>query len=169
MENLKLSPCFVKCAGRILRVSSAYLIAFVLLIHLLQGGVRSQSTERSENSTGLEAAQRSISGILNDDGTLKPGLSGNFDAKGYRLECSADGSPRFVPQSEVAESAMPPSCGDRWDGRFVNGGLNALVYALAVSGTDIFTSPATLPRQMARRRTASPSGTARTGRRSVTD
>jgi hypothetical protein len=73
----------------------------------------------------------SVADILNPDGTLRAGVSGSFDPRGFNMKLGAGGAPRFVPQA---------ACADKWDDRFAVPGANALdyealVFALAVDGS----------------------------------
>lgn len=70
-----------------------------------------------------------LSRLLNPDGTLKPGARGSFDTSGFRMALTATGAPSFVPVV---------AC-NGWDTQFgPPNGVNAIVNALAVSGTDIY-------------------------------
>ncbi len=86
-----------------------------------------------------------IAGVLNPDGSLKMGTQGSFNASGWLMHTGADGSPRFEPSPDAMLTAplAPQQVGDQyWDKRFLNGvtngGAASQVYAMAVSGSDIY-------------------------------
>ena len=88
---------------------------------------------------------RSLSKILNPDGSLKltKGVTGSFDPSEFRMVTGPGSEPRFVPASQTTPSASRPgvqavSGEGYWDDRFVFGGTNDGVGALAVSGTDVY-------------------------------
>ncbi len=71
----------------------------------------------------------SIAGMLNPDGTVKPGIQGSFDTKGFKMETTAAGAPRFVPATAC--------CG--WDTQFgLTNGTNGQVRAFAMIGNDVY-------------------------------
>ena len=87
-----------------------------------------------------------IARLLNPDGTLNTstGLTGSVNVAGYRMVTGTKGAPRFVPQTAdsdgsgaaIAASGNPD---DSWDNRFFfPPGVDGEVYALAVSGTDLY-------------------------------
>ena len=81
--------------------------------------------------------------LLNEDGTLNlaAGFSGTLNPKGYRMITAAGGAPRFVLEgSGEAAGAMAASCNPdaSWDDRFLVGGVDDSVEAIAVSGTDVY-------------------------------
>ena len=82
------------------------------------------SPASSSNTPSLETA-------LNPDGSLRSGVSGSFNAEGFSIAYGPDGGPRFVAHG--AASAMA-------DGytTFRNDGINGNVFALAVSGSDVY-------------------------------
>jgi hypothetical protein len=94
-----------------------------------------------------ERVTRPVSSILNKDGTLKigQGASGSFDARGYRLVSGPREAPRFAAADRQMRSAFKGeratglAAGDEyWDSRFGNFYTSDSVYAIAVSGTDIY-------------------------------
>jgi trimeric autotransporter adhesin len=82
--------------------------------------------------------QNSLAGVLNADGSLKPGVRGSFDVSGYRMEYTASGAPRFVPAG-----AAQAEC-NSWDPQFSLNGTRGTpfgsgpVYALLLSGSDLY-------------------------------
>jgi hypothetical protein len=99
------------------------------------------------------APQRDLGGYLNPDGTLNlEGASGRtLDASGWRVTTDSAGIPHFdrlLPT--VADStdtlsidSLPPITqsleGDEgWDDRFGMGGTTGIVYAVAVSGDNVY-------------------------------
>ena len=92
---------------------------------------------------------QSIGSILNPDGSLRPGtpISGSFDAQGYRLASGPGEAPRFVA-AEAGKARVATlntdgiqAAGDEyWDDRFHGFYANSYVWAMAMSGTDIYVS-----------------------------
>jgi trimeric autotransporter adhesin len=79
-----------------------------------------------------EPDRQPISSILNPDGSMKRGISGNFDPEGFRFITGPDGAPRFVPDDARKNVMFPTTdCGDGWDDRFWLGGTEGDVYAVA--------------------------------------
>ena len=76
---------------------------------------------------------RPISSVLNADGSIKLGISGSFDPKGFRMATGPDGSPRFISEAEVSRNLSPNgSCIDGWDDRFSFSGADTTVFTTAV-------------------------------------
>jgi hypothetical protein len=95
----------------------------------------------SENSAQSPSSAQPISSILNADGSIKRGISGSFDPKGFRMTNGPDGSPRFMSETEALRSLpLATDCNDGWDDRFwtngLGGGEYARVYAMASDGAD---------------------------------
>ncbi len=85
-------------------------------------------------TSGSTPESPTLTTILNADGSIKTaaGASGSFAASGYRMEYTATGAPRFM-------RATAAGCGDeRWASQFNPRGTNEDIFALAVSGTDIY-------------------------------
>ena len=84
--------------------------------------------------------------LLNPDGTLnlRSGFNGSFDAHGWRMTTTADGTPHFVAAvTDRAAPDKPNIAGDEWwDSEFQTGvsypGYAASVYAIAVHGSDVY-------------------------------
>jgi trimeric autotransporter adhesin len=104
------------------------------------------SLAAAQEAEGAEAGERAkafspISNILNHDGSMRPGVSGNFDAKGFRMWTDPNGSPRFVPEGlDDTSVRTPQECDNRWDSRFgqLGSSINGAVYAVAVSGDSVY-------------------------------
>jgi len=76
-----------------------------------------------------------ISSILNTDGSIRRGVSGSFDPKGFRMRAGENGAPRFVANSiGQVDHSSATTCGDRWDDRFWPNGVNGAVESLASDG-----------------------------------
>ena len=113
--------------------------------------------QAKENRSFPAGPVRPLSEILNPDGTLRfeKGINGSFDPKEFRMITGPGGEPRFVPVSAAASSGtqtgIKAASGEGyWDNRFFRRGTNGPVYALAVSGSDIyvggrFTTAGTVP------------------------
>ena len=112
------------------------LAVLVLTLAFFSGAVRPEAKRLAADGqfkpSAAGSTATSLAGALQPNGTLKAGLQGSFDTDGYRMETMASGGPRFVPASTTA------NCND-WDTQFMPpNGVNNTVYALLVSGTDIY-------------------------------
>jgi hypothetical protein len=78
-----------------------------------------------------ESPPNSIAGILKADGMIDSALATNssFDAKGYRMEYTSSGAPRFV--TEFAPD-------DYWSGVFGQNGVDGVPTAVATAGTNVY-------------------------------
>ncbi|GAB3857174.1 hypothetical protein GCM10028822_30450 [Hymenobacter terrigena] len=76
---------------------------------------------------------RPLAEALNPDGTLKAGAKGSFNAHRYKLRTAPDGRPTFRPLGTTAAGD------ERWqDGFGPANGTNGKVFAMAVSGNDVY-------------------------------
>ncbi len=76
-----------------------------------------------------EGKNPSLKNFLNPDGTISSNASGSFDATGFRMNYGKGGKPVFSP-------AGP---GDNyWEDGFGYSGINGIIYAIAVSGSDTY-------------------------------
>ncbi|MDQ3013016.1 MAG: cadherin repeat domain-containing protein, partial [Acidobacteriota bacterium] len=84
----------------------------------------------NRQTMAVASGQNGLAAALNPDGSLRAGAGGSFDASGFRMEYSATGAPRFVAAA---------AC-NGWDTQFAppNGVDESGVYAMAVSGSDIY-------------------------------
>ncbi|HLK97953.1 MAG TPA: hypothetical protein VK364_09310, partial [Hymenobacter sp.] len=105
---------------------SFYLRLFALLLALLPLAVRAQAP------AGGEAT--SVGTILNPDGTVRAGAQGSFDASGYQLSYGPSGEPLLRPGGTAAPGWNSLDV----DAPGLQNGVNGEVYALAVSGTDVY-------------------------------
>jgi hypothetical protein len=89
---------------------------------------------QSQSPTGQKEGTKSVAGLLNIDGGIKPGIDGAFDASGYQMLLGANGAPSFVPMSS--------GCTESWDNRFFSSGAEDVnggeVNAIAVDGSDVY-------------------------------
>jgi len=111
--------------GRHRRFSTS-LRLLCLLLGLLPLAVRAQAP--------AGGGAPSVGTILNPDGTVRAGTQGSFDASGYRLSYGQSGEPQLRPAGSAA-------LGWNTVGGAVPGmpnGVNNPVYALAISGTDVY-------------------------------
>jgi len=81
--------------------------------------------------------QRSFEEVLNSDGTLKRGAQGSFNVEGYTMRTGKNGEPIFVPQTQSVPSGIWNILGTG-GGSGVSGPIVGAVYALAVSGDDVY-------------------------------
>lgn len=106
------------------------LLLFGLVLSLI--GLRSSGwrVAAGPQSAPQASNQNGLAGALNADGTLRAGASGSFDTSDFRMELTATGAPRFVEAQAVCNG---------WDTQFsLPNGVNGTVFALVVSGTDIY-------------------------------
>lgn len=76
---------------------------------------------------------RPLAEALNPDGTLKPGATGSFDARQFRMGTAPDGRPTFRPTGTAGAGD------ERWQAGFgFPNGVNGSVSAVALSGTDMY-------------------------------
>lgn len=79
------------------------------------------------------ALGNSLAAALNPDGTLRPGASGSFDARQFRMSAAPDGRPVFRPIGTAGVSD------ERWaDGFGLPNGTNEDVRAVASFGTTVY-------------------------------
>jgi trimeric autotransporter adhesin len=102
------------------------------VIGLSVAGWRVSARRAESKAAGGESG---LAGVLNPDGTLKPGVQGSFDPAGFRMIYGPKGEPRFVPAGSAAAMA---GCTDGWDNRFFADGVDGVVDALLVNGTDLY-------------------------------
>lgn len=97
---------------------------------LLSQPLAVQPTPEASQSAA-ESPPNSIAGILKLDGTIDSTLATNssFDAKGYRMEYTSSGAPRFVPE-------FAPD--DYWSGVFGQNGVDSEPTAVATAGTNVY-------------------------------
>ena len=72
-----------------------------------------------------------LSAALNPDGSLRRGVNGSFDPRGYRLFAGQDGEPRFTTEPATAGGCTP----DSWDTNFSINGTNGVVHAIVADGS----------------------------------
>ncbi len=99
-----------------------------------KASVRSDHPAR-ESFTATGGRLPSLASLLGPDGMLKldTGFSGSLDARGYSLEITPSGAPRFVPSLALQGGGT-----DSWDTIFSSSGINAPVSAIAVSGNYVY-------------------------------
>jgi hypothetical protein len=97
---------------------------------LLSKPLAVQPTSETSQSAA-KSPPNSIAGILKPDGTIDSTLAtnANFDAKGYRMEYTSSGAPRFVPE-------FAPD--DYWSGVFGQNGVDGEVTAIVTYGANIY-------------------------------
>jgi hypothetical protein len=86
-----------------------------------------------------------LASFLQPDGTLAlpAGFQGNLDVRGWALDQTGGGPPRFVPTGGAPVGSSPAvtaALGDasNWDDRFPLSGVGGQVEALVVSGSDVY-------------------------------
>jgi hypothetical protein len=137
--NNHLSRRFVSRHLKLLSVLFV-LIAAVLVTNVgslsASKGTSARRATAKQSSPGAESKRgtQSVASVLNEDGSVKPGVNGSFDVSGFRMQYAPNGAPRFVPAS------MPASgCASGWDTQFgLNGVEGGTVNALAVMGSDLY-------------------------------
>ena len=110
-------------------VRGSLTIAFVFAALITVSLHGSPTSARKQPPKTQAQGANSVANVLNEDGSLKPGLNGSFDTNGFRMELSPSGAPLFVPAQ---------SC-TGWDTQFgLPNGTNGQVNALAASGNSIY-------------------------------
>ncbi len=121
-------------------------VLFVLIAAVLVTNVGSLSASKGTSARRATAKQsspgaarkpgtQSVASVLNEDGSVKPGVNGSFDVSGFRMGYAPNGAPRFVPAA-IADGGNCVS--GAWDTQFGLRGVNGPVYALAAIGTDLY-------------------------------
>jgi len=82
-------------------------------------------------TAGAGAQEQSLQNALNPDGTLRAGADGSYNAQGYEMRLGPNGEPMFMPQTQNTVSGF-------WDTQIGQPGLNGNVFAIAVSGNNVF-------------------------------
>lgn len=98
-----------------------------LITALLIAGPRLFAQDRPED----DAQRRSLRSLLNPDGSINihTGFSGSANATGYAMVSGPGGEPRFI-------ESFPGD--EQWDNQFGVHGIAGQVYAIAISGTDVY-------------------------------
>jgi hypothetical protein len=120
--------------------AAACILAAALLLPVLALVAPTAVAAQVSASTGRPAgAVRSVSTLLNADGTLRTGsgVTASLDARGYRMVLTASGSPRFIASSKIGRSNAVASDAN-WNDSFAERGVGYTVYAVAVSGNDVY-------------------------------
>ena len=115
-------------------MKTKFLIAFLQIALLL--GLLTPATQAAAQTESTSSLGTSPAGMLNADGTLNldKGFSGSLDLSGYSVEMDPKRGPVFGPAGSAA--AVPS---DEWDNvGDGSGALKGIVYAIAVSGTDVY-------------------------------
>jgi hypothetical protein len=124
-----------------IKKSSVGVVTFLFVV--LSLGLLPAFGQDKEKAQAI-GSQRPLAEILNSDGTLKTGsgVQGSFNPKGFRMLTGVDGKPRFVPVGSELQTTGGPTisaAGDEyWDSQFGNLYTNGAVYALAMSGTNLY-------------------------------
>src|SRR3954451_17959999 len=130
------------------------------LMHAIDGDTSPKQEPMQEQEQSRQPGQPAtpLERVLNKDGTLdlSTGFSGSIDPKGWRMETSPNGEPRFVKSDDQQQQQQPPPAEPRsttstpsslsplapgdenWDPRFNLPGVNNYVYAIAISGSDVY-------------------------------
>jgi hypothetical protein len=118
------------------------IIQIVLLALLLSLTMPTASRAADSGATESGAAHpvppTALAQLLNADNTLNlgSGFSGSLDADGWTMRTDSSGTPRFVPAAQSSPTSVPDDAA--WDSRFGSPGVNGIVLAVAVSGTDVY-------------------------------
>jgi hypothetical protein len=107
-----------------------FTMCVVLVLAANLTGIQPVSAQTMSAGTSL-ATGLPLEQLLNSDGTLdlERGFQGSLDPTGWEMVTGANGEPRFAP-------TMSPD--DKWDAQFNRPGIVGIVYAIAVSGNDIY-------------------------------
>src|SRR2546430_1647507 len=118
-----------------------------LLFMLMVGGALSGTLAETTKTPGTGTTTESVVALLNADGTLNlhTGFRGALSAEGWTMVTDASGRPRFVRAGEsgarsASRAALSRHSGGNgaWDDRFSFPGVEGEVYAIAVSGGDVY-------------------------------
>ena len=98
-------------------------------------GPASSNAERREHDQSI-----SLGSLLGPDGALNldKGFSGSVNPSGWKMAPSSGGKPRFVPAGHQTGLAQSDPADEAWDDRFSLSGVDNIVYAITVSGTDVY-------------------------------
>jgi hypothetical protein len=115
----------------------------VLATVVLAATVPAVSAARLTARPGPSSSEVELSGLLNGDGTFRGslGASGSVDLAHWRLvsDITHGEAPRFVPAASTSTSSLVANAwnaiGSNGAG---NGALNGVVYAVAVSGANVY-------------------------------
>src|SRR5689334_18269064 len=92
----------------------------IFLVGNLPPAARAQDIETPKLAPATSGLSNSISQILNPDGTvnLSANITNSINAKGYRMEYTSSGAPRFVPEGPGSSP---------WDSRFGKNGFDGVI------------------------------------------
>ena len=78
--------------------------------------------------------------VLTPDGAIMEGASGSFDPTGFRMTYGPEGDPLFVEESSLSgePATFPGGQDDEGTWYSLGSGVNDNVYAIAVSGSDVY-------------------------------
>ncbi|MDW8186113.1 MAG: hypothetical protein RMM07_12760, partial [Anaerolineae bacterium] len=119
------------------------LVIAILSLPLLGVAPASNDSPPPSHSTPTPVAPAapilSPEALLNPDGTLRPapGVSGVLDLQGWSVQLDPERGPVLQPQG-MSTSSSSSSGGWHPLGSSVYGALESSVYAIAVSGTDVY-------------------------------
>src|SRR5688572_12951620 len=147
MKNLR----FRTLPGTITIIFLAAAATFLSLWAMGSGPASTAYAASSVPPQGLEQAYKEpmapLDSLLNEDGTLdlQSGFTGSADPTGWQMVSEPGAPPRFIKDNEAREQftskgiEAPLAPGDeKWDGRFFAPGVTSTVYAIAVSGSDVY-------------------------------
>jgi hypothetical protein len=82
----------------------------------------------------------SLATVLSPGGRIMEGVSGSFDPTGFRMTYGPEGEPLFVEEGSIQLEAVPFHEGQDDEGTWypLGSGVNDWVYAIAVSGSDVY-------------------------------
>ena len=106
-----------------------------LVSKLVQGALAHNPYKEKEEKTKEQAVKEntnSLGAILNPDGTIKPGIEGSYNARGFKMRYMADGSPRFMDEHSNF------NCDAQWSTNFNGLGANNNLAAIAVFGGNLY-------------------------------
>jgi len=83
------------------------------------------------HQTSFAQSQKSVSEILNENGRIKSGVNGSYNARGYTLDYGKNKEPIFKKSNSLQKVSTIT-----WSALGV--GADSYVYAIAVSGSDVY-------------------------------
>src|SRR5689334_15213280 len=107
------------------------LAPFLLAVWMTAGAVT--TVPGREN---IESQSAPISSVLDENGSIRPGVAGSFDPSGFGMFAGANGSPHFVADPGREAVLSPAGCKDGWDNGAISNGLSGYgsVAAIAADG-----------------------------------
>jgi hypothetical protein len=121
------------------------LVSLILILALSAVPEGSAASARSPALSSLRLEERErdqsipLGSLLEPDGALNldKGFTGSVNPSGWKMAPGPGGKPRFVPAAQ--QTGVPSDSADAaWDDRFTLSGVDNIVNAITVSGSDVY-------------------------------